>query len=520
MKSSKLARIFTASVLLFAITNLLSNAQNVPLRRRPEHSRYKIVDLGTLGGPASYESPNGEGNQILNDSGVIAFSADTTIPDPNAPDFCFNFHPDGCFVTHATRWNHGVLTDLGAIPGINSSTAGAIAASGLSVGFSENGLFDPLGGFPESRAVFWKGDDLRDLGTLGGAESLATGVTNDGQVIGMATVDETPDPFSDLIGAPWPSPTHPFIWKQGKMTDLGTLGGPDAFIASGCVNQGLAVGGSLTSSIPDPSTGLPPMHPFVWKNGKMVDLGTLGGTFGSAQCGNNRGQVIGQSSLAGDLAFHPFLWEHGVLRDLGTLGGDFGTPEWINDAGEVVGEADLPGSQVHHAFLWRKGVMTDLGTLGDDSHASAINSTSQVVGNFYISGRTEPPFRHAFLWEKGAPMIDLNTLIPANSGLELVAADNINERGEIVGVGVPGSCFPDFCGHLFLLIPCTAGDTKDCEDKRESTSDAEVQSNPSPVANGSTISPRGRLTPKDRVAAWRVQMAKRHHIPAINPPRD
>lgn len=81
------------------------------------------------------------------------------------------------------------------------------------------------------------------------------------------------------------------------MTDLGTLGDPDASIASGCVNQRLAVGGSLTSSIPDPNVGFPPMRPSAWVSGKMIDLGTLGGDFGSAQCGNNRGQVIGVSSL-------------------------------------------------------------------------------------------------------------------------------------------------------------------------------------------------------------------------------
>jgi probable HAF family extracellular repeat protein len=194
-------------------------------------------------------------------------------------------------------------------------------------------------------------------------------------------------------------------------------------------------------------------------------------------------------------------------------------PIWINNAGDVVGEADLPGSQTSHAFLWRKGVMTDLGTLGDNSHAAAINSKRQVVGNFFISGRTEPPFRHAFLWEKGGPMVDLNTLIPANSGLELVAADNINERGEIVGVGVPARCFPDFCGHLFLLIPCAASDTQGCEDNGEGTN-AAVQSNPAPAINSSTTSPQRRPTPKGRMAAWRARMAQRYRIPGLGAPRD
>jgi len=446
---------------------------------RNHHPQYKLIDLGTLGGPVSYESVNGEGNQILNDSGVIAASADTSIPDPNAPDLCFN--PE-CFVTHAVRWKHGILADLGTLPGVNSSAAAAINARGWAAGASQTGEFDPQIAGPVQHATLWKGSEIVDLGTLGGNESVGSYLNDAGQVVGFAAVSSDPDPFS-----PFNAPTHPFLWNNGKMLDLGTLGGPDAFPLAGCANQRpwFVVGTSLTTATPDPTSGVPPQEPFLWENGKMRGLGTLGGSFGFAQCANTRGQVIGQSSLAvnpfacftGDPGCHPFLWEHGVLRDLGTLGGDNGTAVWINDAGEVVGDADVPGSQTHHAFLWRKGVMTDLGTLGDDSHATAVNSKGQVVGYFFVSGRTEPPFRHPFIWEKGGSMVDLNSLIPANSGLELVDADNINERGEIVGVGVPARCFPDFCGHLFLLIPCTLHDSEGCQDNGESPY-AAAQSDP------------------------------------------
>ena len=506
MRPLRFATFFSVLILLLTAAGF-SNAQEASDQPAGKHAKYKFIDLGTLGGPASYYSQVGEGNQILNNSGVIAFSADTSIPDPNAPDFCFDFHPDGCFVAHAVRWKGGILTDLGALPAGNSSTTGAINSRGWSAGFSENGLFDPLTGSPEVRAVFWNGGGIHEIGTLGGVWSLATGITNDGVVVGMATIDDIPDPFAF---GPFPSATHPFIWKDGKMIDLGTLGGPDAFVWAGCGNQGLVVGSSYTSSLPDPNTGVPPIHPFVWEKGKMVDLGTLGGNFGSAQCGNDRGQVIGQSSLAGDVAFHPFLWDKGVLRDLGTLGGDNGNPISINDAGDVVGDADLPGNLEHHAFLWSKGVMTDLGTLGDASFGAAINSRTQVVGTFFMSARTEPPRFHPFIWEKNGPMVDLNTLIPANSGLELVTADNINERGEIVGVGVPARCFPDFCGHLFLLIPCASDDTEGCQDNGNSPN-AAVQSDPEPIVVRST-STQARPTPKERVASWRAEMASRHHI--------
>ena len=64
-----------------AITLLATLA--LPAQLAAQHTRYKFIDLGTLGGPVSYESVNGpEGFQVLTDSGVIAGSADTSIPDP------------------------------------------------------------------------------------------------------------------------------------------------------------------------------------------------------------------------------------------------------------------------------------------------------------------------------------------------------------------------------------------------------------------------------------------------------
>ena len=76
----------------------------------------------------------------------------------------------------------------------------------------------------------------------------------------------------------------------------------------------------------------------------MIDLGTLGGTLGYPTALNNRGQVVGQSNLAGDLTSTPsFGRRAGTCR---IWAPSEGTPEprtRINDAGEVVGKADFPG---------------------------------------------------------------------------------------------------------------------------------------------------------------------------------
>jgi probable HAF family extracellular repeat protein len=161
--------------------------------------------------------------------------------------------------------------------------------------------------------------------------------------------------------------------------------------------------------------------------------------------------------VSGDLSFHPFLWERGEIKDLGTLGGLFGFANWISESGEVAGTADNEGGQ-SHAFLWKNGIMTDLGTVpGDSCSASqAVNSRGQMVGE--SSPTCDITTNRAFLWENGGPMVDLNTLVPSGSGLQLKGAADINDRGEIAGDGTPPGCFSvTVCGHAFLLIPCDEG---------------------------------------------------------------
>ena len=81
----------------------------VPLELSAQHKvRYKLIDLGTLGGPISYGSANGPGGRLLNNSGVVSSYADTSLADPFAPDFCFDAD---CQLAHAYRWSNGVMTD-------------------------------------------------------------------------------------------------------------------------------------------------------------------------------------------------------------------------------------------------------------------------------------------------------------------------------------------------------------------------------------------------------------------------
>jgi probable HAF family extracellular repeat protein len=348
-----------------------------------------------------------------------------------------------------------MVRDLGTLAGRERCSNGQMLNEhGDVVGNSEINTHDPVLGFHEIRAVRWRNGQIIDLGTLGGNNSAANVTNNSGQIVGFA-MNGTPDPFSlfafFFFGSSNGTQTRGFLWQDGVMHDLGSLGGPDAWAVS--INDHQQITGfSYTNSTPNAATGLPTVDPFFWEDGKIVDLGTLGGVFGQPVHVNQRGQVTGTSNLAGDQTFHPFFWDRGLLTDVGTLGGSTGQAMWINDAGEVVGGADLPGDEVHDAFLWKHGVMIDLGNLGKTSFAHANNNQGQVVGASRLSAALPA---HAFLWENGGPMVDLNDLIPRDSSLLLNFANAINERGIIAGNGLPPECasIDDGCGHAFVLIP-------------------------------------------------------------------
>ncbi len=459
-----LATVFIAFVIPVRLAAQESNAR---------HRHYAAIDLGTLGGP---DSDFLLGQQVLNNHGTTVGGADTATLDRDYPNVSpllgfpgYGIRP---FIQHGFKWQNGVLADLGALPGNNSSYANWVSATGDTVGGSENGLLDPLTGFPEVVAVVWKDDRIVNLGTLGGNESEAEAINDKGEVVGFAT-NKIPDPFPfsfNFVTETLRTQTRAFLWKHGAMKDLGTLGGPDA-IASVVNNRGEVIGNSYTNSITNPSTGFPTMDPFLWvpcdrdsrdsdecnahigsttaENGKMIDLGTLGGTSGFANSINIQGQVVGGSNLAGDMELRPFLWDRGRLTDLGTLGGTFSFAGWINDGGEITGVSTPPGNNAILGFLWRRGVLTNLGTVNGDtcSFPRYINSHGQIVG---LSNSCQGNMVHAFLWEGDGPMVDLNTLIPPNAGVQLGDAYNVNDRGEINAAGT----LPDGDVHAVLLIPC------------------------------------------------------------------
>jgi probable HAF family extracellular repeat protein len=436
---------------------------------KTKHRHYKLIDMGTFGGPSSFVNALLDGAffstaKVIAKNRVVGGWADTAAPDP-FPASCFF----DCFVSHAFRWHDGSLSDLGTLAVGWSSAATWISSNGLIAGESQNGSIDPLSGLPELRAVFWKNAQITDLGTLGGNVSFASAVNDRDQIVGAAT-NATPDPFSFVYQfTATPSSngtqTRAVLWDKGVPHDLGTLGGPDA--AAGLVNQrGQVAGISYTNSTPNASSGgFPTFHPFLWEEGKgMTDLGTLGGTIAQAVNGlNERGEVVGSTTMAGDQTHHPFLWDGKQLIDLGTFGGPNGEADWVNNAEEVVGLAQptafcATGPGGGHAFLWRHGVLTDLGSTAGlgNSEAVYINSKAQVVGHSFICDLS---LSDAFLWENGS-IVDLNTLT-LKPVLQLLFALFIDDKGEIAALGL----LENGDVHAALLIPCDEGhaDIEGCD---------------------------------------------------------
>ena len=452
--NSKTGTRFMALTLLAALAIPFQlAAQDTAKPHHPhQYHHYQLVDVGTFGGPSSWLfAPGLPRAGVLNNQGSLAGWADTSGVDP----YCLSY-PD-CNAGHAYLWKNGVTTDLGVLPGGVDSQVDWISANGLMAGGGDNGQQDPLNpALPQVHAILWSHGLMTDLGTLeGGYNSFAFGVNHRGEVVGQA-YNTVPD-VNSLYGYGYES--RAFYWQNGVMQDLGTLGtGTDAIAL--LINQrGQVLGVSYVDSNPSAfcssfTTFSLTTGSFIWdkKNG-MQDIGSLGGTCTLAYDLNNRGQVVGESSQLGDPTNLAFVWDRAAgINPLPTGANLYGAALAINDAGAIAGYGDAPDGQTD-AILWRrtggKWQATYLGNLhsGYCALGLSINSSGQVVGN---SGPNGCSTTLAFLWEEGGPMVDLNTLIPTGSGLQLTEGHQINDRGEIA----IGALDANGNNHAVLLIPC------------------------------------------------------------------
>jgi probable HAF family extracellular repeat protein len=298
---------------------------------------------------------------------------------------------------------------------------------------------------------------VTNLGSLGGTSSFGASINDRGWIAGS----------SNLAGD---QVQHATLWRGGVLTDLGTLGGPDSGVLWPVKNDRGLVSGISQTAQADPlgerwscSAFFPAATAvghqclgFVWQDGVMRPLPTLGGTNGFATGANNRDEIVGWAeNTVHDptcvppqvLQFRAVEWGPGPgeISELPPLPGDtVSAATAINNRGQVVGISGICDRAVGrfsaiHNVLWQDGQPVDLGSLGGVAWNTpmAIDDRGHVVGFGNASAAAGGSFAaHAFLWTKAAGMQDLGTL-PGDSTSQALG---VNDRGEIVGT----SCDADF----------------------------------------------------------------------------
>jgi probable HAF family extracellular repeat protein len=380
----------------------------------PTH--YRVIDLGTLGGPVS------AGNAINNAGWVTGFSLNSS------------------GIQLATLWAHGAQIPLGTLGGPGSDVAWPVKNNfGLVSGITENGVHDPLNenfscpafGLLSGNscvAFAWQGGQMTQLPGLGGNNSIGAGDNNLGQIVGWAEKSAT-DP---TCAPPSPGATQ-FLQFEATLWNRDWTG-------HWHVRE------------------LPP-YP--------------GDPDGAATAINDLGQAVGISgqcdvAIGAYSAIHALLWQNGQPIDLGNLGGHgWNTPGAINDLGVIAGFANGPNDVISGqlqfrflAFIWTKEHgMQSLGTLSGDamSEATDINDENQIVGVSFSDFFFDNP--RAFIYQNGT-MTALNSLIgSASANWDISSTGGINDRGEIAAqANVVSNGSVTSAAHAVLLVPCDPGD--------------------------------------------------------------
>jgi len=321
-------------------------------------------------------------------------------------------------------------------------------ASGASVAAVNGAAQATLTSSPDAvhyRALLFSGGVTLDLGTLGGANSRASGINAAGQVVGRA----------DTAAA---GVTHAFVWTPGGTTGVTTNPQMTDLTPTATGNsQATAINtaGQIAGYLAVPAQGKSTTdRAFLYTAGVLTQLplpaaGNLSTSYAYAI--NDAGHVVGEA-YGGSATPHGFFYNGATTVEIDGLAGAGSSPLAINKNDHVVGYSTT-NDGYDHAFAYSAGAMTDLGTLGGHySYARGINAAGHIVGGSFVDDADN--VYHAFSTTEGGTMTDLNTRVTSKAAdWTLSEATAVSDNGIIAGVGQRAGA-----SHGFMLRPLAAGD--------------------------------------------------------------
>ena len=247
-------------------------------------------------------------------------------------------------------------------------------------------------------------------------------MNNNGDVVGSFVTNlSNKDAVEWPGGKPTPTDLQPLIDKA-----VGFSGGDGEDAVANGINdhgqivvevtvgnfaEGVTIQGSTSATLP----GLP------------GGSGAAGSPNSNPIAVNNNGLIVGSAvdSAGNEVAAQ---WLNGKITDLGQPANSFQTQALaVNSNGLAVGASISHADGDSHALEFVNGQVIDLnvpGTGTGDAVAKAVSDSGVIVGSDGLGD--------AFAFANGQS-VNLNTLIPAGSGVTLATANGINSSGVIVG---------------------------------------------------------------------------------------
>ncbi|MDX8126794.1 hypothetical protein QLH52_05840 [Methylomonas sp. OY6] len=221
---------------------------------------------------------------------------------------------------------------------------------------------------PYSGKVFiYRSDDIEMTGLFTDTRNVAGWVIND-----QGSVAGTDHAIGEEPGA--------VIYSNGAISQVGRHAISDRASVANAINSRGDIAGYLIDANNIYGTA------YIYSHGRLELLGALqGGLFSEVNALNTNGEAVGYSEVAIDPTYnarHAFHYANGRMQDLGSLGGD--SRAWdINDTSQIVGYSRTADNSLH-ATLWNDGRIYDLNRLAGDGwilhNALGINRFGQVVG--------------------------------------------------------------------------------------------------------------------------------------------